>query len=85
MNPLTKISIFLGILTVDLVFFIPIRQFFREAYESVISSTSYYTHIPVETTTSLFVICGYVVALVCVLLVLYFIYSAVKTRAWRGY
>ena len=77
---MTKISIFLCILTVDLVFFIIIKQFFLEGYEWIITTTSYYTQISLEVTRSLFVIGGFVIGLICVPVILYFIYNALKPR-----
>jgi hypothetical protein len=74
----TKISIFLAILIVDLVFFIVIRQYFPEGYNWIIATTSYHTGISLETTRSLFIIAGFVVVLICVPVILYFIYNAVK-------
>ena len=74
----SKVSIFLTILIFDLVFFIVIRQFFPESYEWIIATTSYYTQISLEVTRSLFVIGGFVIVLICVPVILYFIYNAVK-------
>ncbi|HUW48122.1 MAG TPA: hypothetical protein VMW36_05195 [Patescibacteria group bacterium] len=85
MRALTKISIFLGILIVDLAFFIPVRQLFPEGYEWIIVTTSHATQISLETIRSLFVIGGFVLALICVLVILYFVYSAVRQSARREY
>jgi hypothetical protein len=65
---------------VDLVFFIVIKQFFSEGYEWVVAATSYYTQISLEVTRSLFVIGGFIIGLICVAVILYFIYNALKTR-----
>ena len=80
MRTLTKISIFLCILTVDLVFFIVIRQFFPEGYEWIIATTSYHTQLSLEVARSIFVIGGFVIVLICAPVILYFIYNALKTR-----
>ena len=81
MRTLTKISIFLCILTVDLVFFIVIRQFFPEGYEWIVAATSYNTQFSLEVARSIFVIGGFVVVLICVPVILYFVYNALKARA----
>jgi len=73
-----KISIFLIILTVDLVFFIFIRQYFPEGYDGVIATASYLTGISVDIAGSLFLIVGFAVALLCVPVIFYFIYDSVK-------
>jgi len=78
---LSKISIFLTILTVDLAFFIVIKQYFPESYDWIIATTSYQTGISLEITRSLFIIAGFVIVLICVPVILYFIYRLVEKVA----
>jgi hypothetical protein len=73
-----KISIFLVPLVGDLLFFTVVRQYFPESYEWMISTISYYTQVPLEVTQSLFIITGFVIALICAPLILSFIYNSVK-------
>jgi hypothetical protein len=70
---------------VDLVFFIVIRQFFPEGYEWIVAATSYNTQVSLEVVRSIFVIGGFVVVLVCVPVILYFVYDALKARAGMGH
>jgi len=77
----SKVSVFLTILIVDLVFFIVIRQYFPESYDWIIATTSYQTGISLEVTRSLFIIAGFVIVLICVPVTLYFIYKLVKKAA----
>jgi hypothetical protein len=85
MRTSTKISIFLCILIVDLAFFILARQLLPESYEWIIVTTSHATQISLETIRSLFVIGGFVIALICVPIILYFVYSAIRQSARRKY
>jgi hypothetical protein len=80
LRTVTKVSIFLGILMVDLVFFTAIRQFFPEGYEWIIATISYHAQISLEVTRSLFVIGGFVIGLICVPVILHCIYNTLKTR-----
>lgn len=72
-----KFSIFLAIVIADLAFFIIVRQYFPEGYEWVIAGISYNANISVETARTLFMIGGFVIALICVPAMFYFIYNAV--------
>ena len=78
MRIIAKISILFSILMVDLIFFIVIRQYFPEGYDWIIATTSFHTHISVEATRTLFIIGGFIIALITVPVILYFIYNAVK-------
>lgn len=66
---------------VDLIFFIVVRQFFPEGYEWILVAISYNTQVSLEVARSIFVIVGFIVMLICVPLVLYFVYNALKVRA----
>ena len=85
MRTSAKIPIFLSILIVDLAFFILVRQLFPEGYEWTVVTTSNATQISLETIRSLFVIGGFIIALICVPIILYFVYSAIRESARRKY
>jgi hypothetical protein len=73
-----KISIFLAILTVDLIFFIVLREYFPDGHDGVIATASYLTGISLDIIRPLFVIVGFAVVLICVSVIFYFIYDLVK-------
>ena len=85
MRTSAKISIFLCILIVDLALFILVRQLFPEGYEWTIVTTSNVTQISLQTIRSLSVIGGFIIALICVPIILYFVYSAIRESARREY
>lgn len=83
MKTSAKISIFLGILVIDLVFFTLVRQLLPESYEWTIVATSNATQIPLEVARSLFVIGGFIIALICTPIILYLAYCTIKQTGRR--
>jgi len=78
LRTVSKISIFLVILMVDVVFFLVIKQYFPEGYDWIVATASYYTGISLEVTKSLFIIAGVAVVLICVPVIFHLIYNSVK-------
>jgi len=62
----------------DLVFFIVVKRSLPEWYEWIINSVSSHMRISLEVTRSLFVIAGFAIVLICVPVIFYFVYGAVK-------
>ena len=80
MRAIVKLSIFLGVLVADALFFVYVQQL-PDSYSWLTSSISNSLNVSVDATTSVILILGVLVAVACIVFILYFLHSFLRERS----